>query len=129
MLTVNLDSDEPLLDQIVRGIRTAIASGQVPAGAELPPVRQLAMDLGVNWNTVSRAYRVLQASGLVHTARGRGTRVTSEVEVNGEARKSVRERLTAQVQSILTDAKLAGLKRSELEKMLTKECEAMWPSR
>ncbi len=129
MLTVNLDSDEPLLDQIVRGIRTAIASGQVAAGAELPPVRQLAMDLGVNWNTVSRAYRVLQASGLVHTARGRGTRVTSEVEVNGEARKSVRERLAAQVQTMLADAKLAGLPRADLEKMLARECDVMWPIR
>ncbi len=129
MLTVSLDSEEPLVDQIVRGIRTAIASGLVARGAELPPVRQLAMDLGVNWNTVSRAYRVLQASGLVHTARGRGTRVTSELEVNGEARKSVRERLSAQVQTMLADAKLAGLQRVDLEKMLNKECEVMWPSK
>jgi GntR family transcriptional regulator len=128
MLTVRLDSEEPLVDQIVRGIRSAIASGQVAPGAELPPVRQLAMDLGVNWNTVSRAYRVLQTSGLVHTARGRGTRVTSELEVNGEARQSVRERLSAQVQTMIADAKLAGMGRAELEKMLTKECEAMWPN-
>jgi GntR family transcriptional regulator len=128
MLTVRLDSEEPLIDQIVRGIRTAIASGQVAAGAELPPVRQLAMDLGVNWNTVARAYRVLQASGLVHTARGRGTRVTSELEVSGEARKSVRDRLAAQVQTMMADAKLAGFRRAELEKLLTKECDAMWPT-
>ncbi|HRV81224.1 MAG TPA: GntR family transcriptional regulator, partial [Planctomycetota bacterium] len=45
MLTVRLDSEEPLADQILRGIRSAIASGELPPGAELPPVRQLAVDL------------------------------------------------------------------------------------
>ncbi|MCA9312138.1 MAG: GntR family transcriptional regulator, partial [Phycisphaerales bacterium] len=52
MLVVSLESKEPVVDQIVGGIRRAIASGELRPGDELPPVRQLAADLGVNLNTV-----------------------------------------------------------------------------
>ena len=129
MLTVRLDSDEPLVDQIVRGIRGAIASGELPSGAELPPVRQLAGDLGVHLNTVARAYRELQASGLVHTARGRGTRVTATQETAGLQTDASRQRLIDRAQALLADAKLAGLKRAELERIWKDACQTIWPSR
>jgi len=129
MLSVNLDSPEPLADQIVRGIRAAIASGRLPAGAELPPVRQLAADLGMNWNTVARAYRVLKQDGLVHMARGRGTRVAAVRETNAETPQQQQARLVAQARRLIADAKLAGWTRRELERLWNRECRAMWPSK
>jgi len=127
MLTVRLDSEEPLVDQIVRGIRDAIASGELKNGAELPPVRQLAGDLGVNLNTVARAYRELQASGLVHTARGRGTRVTSTQETELADPTEAKARLADRARALLADAKLAGLPRKELDLIWKQAVQTIWP--
>ena len=69
MLSVRLDSPVPIGEQILAGIRALIALGTLNPGDELPPVRQLAGDLGVNLNTVARAYRALESDGLVRTAR------------------------------------------------------------
>jgi GntR family transcriptional regulator len=59
-------------DQIVR----AVTAGALPEGTRLPPIRQLARDLGLASGTVARAYRELEAAGWVVTARARGTVVT-----------------------------------------------------
>ncbi|WP_329050655.1 GntR family transcriptional regulator [Amycolatopsis sp. NBC_01488] len=59
-------------DQVVH----AITTGALPEGARLPPIRQLARDLGLASGTVARAYRELEAAGWVATARARGTVVT-----------------------------------------------------
>ncbi len=126
MLTVRLDSDEPLVDQIVRGIRAEIAVERLAPGTELPPVRQLAADLGINLNTVARAYRVLQQSGLVHTARGRGTRVTADREMTGEAKRSLRQRLGERARALVADAKLGGLSRDDAFALVTGELDAVW---
>ncbi len=77
MLTIRLDSPVPLAEQIRLGIRQAIAAAELAPGDPLPAVRQLANDLGVNFNTVARAYRELEQEGLVISRRGRGTVVTS----------------------------------------------------
>ncbi len=128
MLTVRLDSDEPLVDQIVRGIRAAIATGELQNGDELPPVRQLAGDLGVHLNTVARAYRELQATGLVHTARGRGTRVTATQEALPAGDEATRQGLLERAQALLADAKLAGLPRTEFDRIWKEARQAIWPS-
>ncbi|MEW6278583.1 MAG: GntR family transcriptional regulator, partial [Candidatus Eremiobacterota bacterium] len=73
MIRIQVDSTVPLVEQLQQELRRAIARGEVGPGDPLPPVRQLAADLGINWNTVARAYRALELEGLVSTARGRGT--------------------------------------------------------
>lgn len=111
MLVVSLESKEPVIDQIVGGIRRAIAGGELRPGDELPPVRQLAADLGVNLNTVARAYRALEGAGLVSTARGRGrgSRVTSDCELVHESDDETRERIEGGFGDVAADAKLAGV--------------------
>ena len=128
MLSIRLDSDEPLADQIVRGLRSALARGDLTRGAELPPVRQLADDLGINLNTVARAYRVLQQSGLVHTARGRGTRVAANLEVPAEPKAVALTRLRERVLTVLADGKLAGLGRGDAQRVIDAQLEALWPA-
>lgn len=129
MWTLKVNPEEPLTEQIVRQLRVAIAGGELDAGVELPPVRQLANDLGINLNTVARAYRALQQDGLVHTARGRGTRVTAVREVRREPKRSTRKRLTEGVRSALADAKLAGFDRSEVERIVADQVQVLWQSR
>ncbi|BDD84353.1 hypothetical protein TPB0596_41160 [Tsukamurella pulmonis] len=70
------DSDPtPAFEQIRRQITGHIASGALPVGSKLPPLRQLARDLGIAVGTAAHAYRELEATGLIESRRGGGTRV------------------------------------------------------
>jgi len=119
MLTIRLDVAESLVDQIARGIRVLIAGGTLKPNDELPTVRQLAGDLGVNLNTVSRAYQELEASGLVSTVRGRGTVVASNQELlrGGKARR--KRELADRLGSVFADAKLSGLSNEEVDSLVS----------
>jgi GntR family transcriptional regulator len=89
-------------------------------------VRQLAADLGINLNTVARAYRLLESDGLVRTIRGRGTVVRSARESPGQARRPLKDRFRRAVRQVISDARLAGLRREELEELFAKEASAIW---
>ncbi|MCR8675161.1 GntR family transcriptional regulator [Micrococcus sp. HG099] len=70
---IDLRSPVPPFEQIRARIADLVAAGELPAGTRLPSVRTLAGDLGIAPNTVVRAYRELEAAGVVRTARGKGT--------------------------------------------------------
>ena len=72
----------PPYEQVRAQIAAAIAAGDVPTGTRIPPVRQLAGDLGVAAGTVARAYKELEAAGLVATARRAGTTVTGHANAS-----------------------------------------------
>ena len=75
LMTIKLDfrSAKPIYAQIVDQIKHMIASGELKPGDQLPPVRELAADLQVNFNTIARAYRMLDEAGTLSTQHGRGT--------------------------------------------------------
>lgn len=75
-LHVALDDPTPPYEQIRRQLADLITSAALPEGTRLPPVRQLAADLGLAVGTVARSYRELEAAGLVSGRRGGGTRVS-----------------------------------------------------
>ncbi len=125
VLQIQLDSPIPLADQLVTGLRGAIARRELAPGDPLPTVRQLAADLGINLNTVSRAYRVLEAAGLVRTARGRGTVVTSNTET--DAASQPKPELSSRMAAVLADARLAGLGRGDVELLLHQQMAPLWP--
>lgn len=72
-------SGVPIYRQIAGQIRQQIRDGRLPPGTRLPPVRELAATLTVNPNTVARAYRELESSGLLDTLQGSGTFVRESV--------------------------------------------------
>ena len=74
-MSIQLDfrSGLPIYIQITEQIRAMVASGILQPGDQLPTVRQMATDLRVNFNTVARAYRLLDETGLISTQQGRGT--------------------------------------------------------
>lgn len=74
-VTVDFDSDVPIYRQIADEIRALVARGQLRDGDVLPSVRRLGEMVGVNLNTVARAYRILADDGLVELRRGAGARV------------------------------------------------------
>lgn len=74
-LTVDPGDAVPPYEQVRRRLHDLITAGTLPDGERLPPVRQLAGDLGLAAGTVARAYKELEQEGLVTTRRGAGTRV------------------------------------------------------
>jgi GntR family transcriptional regulator len=91
---LDLHSGVPVYRQIIDQVRGAIASGSLVAGDQLPTVRQLAVDLAINPNTVVRAYRELELGGLLQTHQGTGTFISAQKIRRGDAE---REKQLAQI--------------------------------
>jgi GntR family transcriptional regulator len=81
LLTIDPADKTPIHAQVERGILAAIASGRLPVGSQLPTVRQLAVDLTVNANTVAKVYAHLERDGVLETRRGVGTFVAARTEL------------------------------------------------
>jgi len=120
MATVVLDPRDatPIYAQLERGLRAAIASGRLKPGDQLPTVRQLAVELQVNANTVARVYSDLERSGVLETRRGVGSFIRASA---GEARPrgEHEKRLRALATGMLAVAAAAGFTREELVEALT----------
>ncbi len=127
MISIDLSSTVPIVEQLRAEIRHAIASGQLAPGDPLPTVRQLADDLGINLNTVARAYRLLESDGLVSSIRGRGSIVRSAQEAPAIAEQSLKQRIGQSIRALVADARLAGLDRRELEALFIEQTRSQWP--
>lgn len=93
-IKIDFRSGQPIYMQIVEQIQGMIANQELFPGDQLPTVRQLATDLRVNFNTVARAYRLLDEAGLISTQHGRGTYVweaPSEEILRNLRKQSLRE--------------------------------------
>ena len=119
-VTVDERDARPLYQQLVDEIKTLIARGELAAGTLLPPVRQVASDLGVNLNTVAFAYRRLQKEGLIRVRHGSGAVVISQT-----LREKPKDRLKIQLRTALTQLVLAGLKPPEIKSMINEELEEL----
>lgn len=98
-LDLNLEfrSGIPIYVQIIEQIQQLVGSGKLKVGDQLPTVRQLAAELRVNFNTVARAYRMLDDAGIISTQHGRGTYILEQPspETRRELRQEVLENLTS----------------------------------
>jgi len=110
---VDTRSPTPIYAQLDRAIRASIATGALVPGMQLPTVRQLAVDLAVNANTVARVYVQLERDGILETRRGVGTFVREAP--SPQAARSHREReLRDLIQRFVGDAALLGFTLPEL---------------
>jgi GntR family transcriptional regulator len=113
---LDLHSGVPVYRQIIDQVRGGIASGALEAGDQLPTVRQLAVDLAINPNTVVRAYRELELGGLLETHQGTGTFISAQKLKKANAE---RERQLAQIVSdAVARAGAAGFTVEELIEQL-----------
>ena len=118
--SVDSTSPTPIYAQLDRSIRAAIATGELEPGAQLPTVRQLAVDLAVNANTVARVYAQLERDGILETRRGVGTFVRESP--SPQAARAHREReLRELIRRFVGDAALLGFTLSELISQLRHE--------
>ena len=122
-ILIDESDPRPIYRQVADEIRHLIAGGALAEGETLPSVRQVAVDLGVNLNTVAGAYRELQAEGLVTIRHGSGAVVASRKTSTRDAaelRKPLRSALTALI--------LAGVPRGEIVNLVRDELRALTKS-
>lgn len=106
-------SGAPIYEQIVEQVRSRIESGTLSPGDQLPTVRQLALELRVNFNTIARAYRILDEAGLISTQQGRGTYILEPDTPEAQSRLR-RARLDDLINSFLSDASRHGYTLAEI---------------
>jgi GntR family transcriptional regulator len=116
---LDLSTGVPAYRQIIDQVHNAIASGRMGAGDQLPTVRQMAVDLSVNPNTVMRAYRELEIRGILTTHQGTGTFIAQrELESDGAERA---KRLDQLVAEFVSRAGREGFTLKELRERLKEE--------
>ena len=119
---IDFRSHIPIYVQLVERVKHLVATGTLQPGDQLPTVRQLAAELRVNFNTVARAYRLLDETGVISTQQGRGTYVL-EVPPPEEAVRLRKQVLDGLSRSFLQEANRMGFQAKEvwadLETLLT----------
>ena len=118
MLAVDPKDPTPLYAQLERAIRVAIATGNMKAGDQLPTVRQLAVELRINANTVARVYLALERDGVVETKRGVGTFISDNRAQIFEPHRE--RRLQSVLDRFLTEAAALGYTPREAVRALTR---------
>jgi GntR family transcriptional regulator len=111
-LSLDLRSGVPVYRQIIDQVLGGIASGTLVPGDQLPTVRQLAVDLAINPNTVVRAYRELEIRGILATQQGTGTFITDAQPKPNEAER--RRRIAQLVGDLLARAGAEGITLDEI---------------
>ncbi len=115
MLKLDFRSKVPIYAQIVEQIENLVANGVLKPGDQLPTVRQLAADLRVNFNTIARAYRLLDEAGVISTQQGRGTFLLEPLPPP-KARSLKQTALRGLTSSYLNDAARLGFGPDEVFK-------------
>ena len=118
MFVLDYSDRRPIYEQITEKIQDLILKGGLEADAALPSVRQLAMDLSINPNTIQRAYQALERDGWIYSVRGKGSFVAETSSAKNMRRADVMEKLTA----LINEAKLVGFTKDEF----LKKAEEAW---
>jgi GntR family transcriptional regulator len=113
IVSVDPQDRTPIYAQLDRALRAAIATGRLGVGDQLPTVRQLAVELSLNANTVARVYGELERAGILETRRGVGTFVTA-TPAKAHPPKQHERRLRTFVTRLLADASAAGFTLDDL---------------
>jgi GntR family transcriptional regulator len=113
-LRIDPASGVPFYRQVIDCVLLGLAQGKLKPGDKLPTVRQAAVDLSINPNTVIRAYKELEIRGIVMTEQGTGTFITSRPEQVDAAEVERRRQLEAQVDDFLSRAAAAGFRLQDV---------------
>jgi GntR family transcriptional regulator len=122
---IHLDfrSGIPIYTQIVEQVKQQVVSGELKPGDQLPTVRALALELRVNFNTVARAYRLLDEASIISTQQGRGTYIL-EVPPPERTDKLRQQALEALTRDYLNEALRLGCNPKEVSKALKEQIES-----
>jgi GntR family transcriptional regulator len=118
LASVDIHSSVAVYTQIENHVQFAIASGKLKAGDQLPSVRELSERLGVNPNTVAKAYRDLEVMGLLYTRRGMGVFVNKGVEA--KCREECRKRIVSRLHEVIAESKASGMTKKDVVEIIDK---------
>ena len=110
IIKINELSDVPIYMQIRNQIIMGISSGELAAGEQLPTVRALALEMGINTMTVSKAYQLLKTEGYVMTDRKNGARIRMEIKQQGD----ISEANQTELRRIVSEARISGVPKEKL---------------
>jgi DNA-binding transcriptional regulator YhcF (GntR family) len=113
-ISVDFESGVPIYAQLVDRIKQMVAAGQLPAGQQLPTIRQLATDLRINFNTVARAYAILDQERIISTQQGRGTFIASRFSEEQIQRLRI-DKLRSMLSRVCEEALALGYSWEEIE--------------
>ena len=119
MIQINYHDSRPIYEKVKDSLRQLILSGALPEGDRLPSVRELAVSLTINPNTIQRAYRELEQEGCIVSVPGKG----SFVAHGGGARATRLAELREKLSALAAEFEAVGVSRAEMADML-KEDEA-----
>jgi len=123
MLHIDFRSGLPIYTQIVNQVQTQVAGGILNPGDQLPTVRALAEELRVNFNTVARAYRILDEARIISTQQGRGTYIT-EIPPTQVTEKLRREALQVLTERYINEAMRLEFSKEEISAMIKDQLKA-----
>lgn len=115
MIFVDMRNPKPLYEQIKESVRSQVVRGVLQPEDKLPSVRELAQSAAINPNTIQRAYRDLEAEGLIYSAPGRGYFVR---EPGPELREKRKRELLEKLEPILAELKYLGVTQEELQRRM-----------
>lgn len=126
-IKLDFRAGEPLYLQIARQVESLVTVGTLKVGDQLPTVRELAMELRINFNTVARAYHVLDDQGLISTQRGRGTYIWEQP--TGEMMESLKwKTLEELARKYLAECQNLGYSADQAAEMLRKMADDPQPA-
>ncbi len=117
MIVIDYKDRRPIYEQIMAGIEDLAARGVLSPDSQLPSVRQLAMELSINPNTIQRAYNELEGEGYIYSVPGKGSFATGETGA-GTAR---RQELWEKTRELLAELRYLGVSQEELMALLEEE--------
>ncbi len=117
-ISIDKNSRVPIYDQIKEQIKGLIHAGQIKTGDQLPTIRELSVQLSVNFNTVALAYRDLANDGVIVTERGRGTFVAGTPGVE-EMQRIRHQMLHSLVETLLRETDRLGYQRDEVNRVFS----------
>lgn len=120
LVTIDARDKTPIYAQLERGLRAAMATSRLKPGDQLPTVRQLAVELSINANTVARVYADLERAGAIETRRGVGSFVAATPD-EARPKREHQKRLRAFVTRVLAEAGNAGFSVAEVIEGLREE--------
>jgi GntR family transcriptional regulator len=119
---LDFHSGLPIYTQIANQVQERVANGRLKPGDQLPTVRALALDLRVNFNTVARAYRILDEARIISTQQGRGTYITEKPPPTTERLR--RESLEALTGRFVNEATRLGFSQKEIQQIVSEQLKA-----
>lgn len=111
MFNIDFRNPKPIYEQLVDSIEKLVIKGVLEQDYQLPSVRQLAMELSINPNTIQRAYAILESKGITYTVKGKGNFINSNC---GNVLNQRKKDIEIQVKELLQEARDIGVPENEI---------------